>query len=199
MRTFRTHLLWGGVVFLVMVGTQMTGVSGQAKKSQGKGIDVETVAAYEKLGAVYGGWIDKEGNRGFEPGQKHAEDNLPAFQFRQLPTSKLPDVAVPFALDLNFGHVTPARVKQVARLNNLTTLSMPFKKVTDEGHKELRRAVLRQKSASFATARYNIKTCHYIPLLTSIAGLVVFLDRAFRMTLRRWSASSSSGGIWASR
>ena len=29
---------------------------GQEKKAVGKGIDPATVAAYEKLGAIYGGW-----------------------------------------------------------------------------------------------------------------------------------------------
>jgi hypothetical protein len=35
--------------------------TGQVKSPPAKGIDAATVAAYEKLGALYGGWVDNDG------------------------------------------------------------------------------------------------------------------------------------------
>jgi internalin A len=109
---------------------------GQVKKSPAKGIDAATVAAYEKLGAVYGGWT--KSNLGFQIGQKHAEEGLPGFAFFEtFPKVKLPEVAVPFGLELSMAHVTDAGLKGLAHLKNLTTLELFQTPVTDAGLKEL--------------------------------------------------------------
>src|SRR5262249_4033024 len=111
------------------------GVQGQEKKPEGKGIDAATVAAYEKLGAKYGGWGKADDT--FQPGQKYAESGLPGFELRTFPEGKLPDVAVPFGLMLMESDVTDAGLKQVSTLKNLTRLNLFLTNVTDVGLQEL--------------------------------------------------------------
>jgi hypothetical protein len=71
----------------------------------GEPIDKETIAAYEKLGAVYGGFeADEFGSVVFSAGAEVASEGLPGFRFIELPNGKLPrlpDVKVPFGLDLS--------------------------------------------------------------------------------------------------
>jgi hypothetical protein len=40
-------------------------------KPADKGIDPATVAAYEQLGGVYGGWVECDAGRYFQPGAAH--------------------------------------------------------------------------------------------------------------------------------
>jgi hypothetical protein len=47
---------------------------------------------------------------------------MPGFIFRTFPKSKLPQVAVPFVLDLSHSDVTDAGLKDLAGLNNLAEL-----------------------------------------------------------------------------
>jgi len=57
------------------------------KEEPPRGIDAATVAAYEKLGAIYGGWVKREsGAIGFQPGRDQAEKGLPGFRFGIFPT-----------------------------------------------------------------------------------------------------------------
>jgi internalin A len=114
-----------------------TAVQGQEKQAAGKGIDAATVAAYEKLGAKYGGWVVNTNSKAFYPGQQHAEKGMPGFFLRPFPNTKLPDVSVAFCLHLGGPEVTDAGLKELASLKNLTMLSLRFTKVTDAGLKEL--------------------------------------------------------------
>ena len=108
----------------------------------GKAIDRSTIARYEKLGAVYGGFV----NDGFQAGREKAENNLPGFQFRQFPKAELPQVDVPFGLAFAVNSTVPdGGVRQLAGLKNLTVLSLYYAKVTSAGLKEL--AVLRNVAA----------------------------------------------------
>jgi hypothetical protein len=108
----------------------------------GKAIDRSTIARYEKLGAVYGGFV----NDGFQAGREKAENNLPGFQFRQFPKAELPQVDVPFGLAFAVDSTVPdGGVRQLAGLKNLTVLSLYYAKVTSAGLKEL--AVLRNVAA----------------------------------------------------
>ncbi len=132
-----------------------------------KPIDPETIAAYEKLGAIYGGFeIDNSGgNYKHLPGKDAAAQHLPGFSFATLPNDmipKLPPVQVAFGLsfgclkvtdaglrelrglknltglDLGFTQVTDVGLKELKNLKNLTTLNLNFTQVTDEGLKELK-------------------------------------------------------------
>src|SRR5262249_53510022 len=105
-------------------------------------IDSDTIAAYEKLGAVYGGihtfpagWIQ------FEPGKEAAAKHLPGFRFSSLPAGELPGrlpaVGVQFGLDLDSTKLTDAGLKDVKELKNLTALSLLRTEVTDAGLKDL--------------------------------------------------------------
>src|SRR5258708_4870904 len=96
--------------FLVLSGAV---VQAQEKRATGKGIDAATVAAYEKLGAEYGGWVKEDAFFSFKPGRKRAEDGLPGFRiYGPLPiTGTLPEVAVPFGLDLGRKDCTDANLK----------------------------------------------------------------------------------------
>lgn len=98
------------------------------EKTQFKGIDAATVAAYEKLGAQYGAWVTKRFPTGyqlveFEPGSKHAENLLPVFLMKSLPEN-LPQVAVPFGLDLSRCDVTDSKLMGLTGLTNLTALKL---------------------------------------------------------------------------
>src|SRR4051812_5856537 len=78
-----------------------TAAHGQEKKVLSKGIDAVTIAAYEKLGAEYGGWPKDSVSGDFQPGRKQAEGGLPGFRFNYtFPKTNLPEVAIPFGLDL---------------------------------------------------------------------------------------------------
>jgi hypothetical protein len=110
------------------------------KEKPPQGIDAATVAAYEKLGAVYGGWEKNEtGTIWFQPGREHAEKGLPGFRFAIFPQARLPEVAIPFGLDLSRSDVTDAGLKELAGLRNLARLMLVRTPVTDAGLKELRR------------------------------------------------------------
>jgi hypothetical protein len=64
-----------------------------------RSIDPETIAAYEKLGAKYGGFVDDGfGRVMFSPGKEAADKGLPGFYIRSLKNRllfKLPPIQVP--------------------------------------------------------------------------------------------------------
>ena len=113
MTSFPMKAFCGGLVLLTLATASGRG---QENKGTGKGIDAETVAAYEKLGAVYGGWVKLYSYTYFKVGSEHAQKGLPGFQFPTFPSSKLPEVAVPFGLDLSNSNVTDAGLKELAGL-----------------------------------------------------------------------------------
>ena len=86
------------------------------------------MAAYQKLGGVYGEW-GKEGKV------------MPGFIFRTFPKTRLPQVAVPFVLDLSHSDVTDAGLKDLAGLNNLTAVYLEDTKTSAAGVAELNQAL----------------------------------------------------------
>jgi len=112
----------------------------QGKKSAAKDIDAATVAAYEKLGASHG-WLLKGDifGFGFLPTRENEKKLLPGFCFKTFPKAKLPEVTVPFGLDLQDTKVTDAELKDLAALKNLSWLDLRNTKVTDAGLTELAR------------------------------------------------------------
>ncbi len=135
MTCFPLKAYCGGLVLLAL---SVASVHGDEPKATGKGIDAETVAAYEKLGADYGGWVKQESLQ-FQTGRDAAERGLPGFRFYSNPITKLPQVAVPFGLALkNSGSIVDdAGLKELAGLKNLTALDLHTTEVTDAGLKEL--------------------------------------------------------------
>jgi hypothetical protein len=132
MKTVRLLLCcaWVGVCLAVPA------VPAEDKKPEGKGIDPATVAAYEKLGAAYGGWVrDHDGFRQFEKGRQAAEKGLPGFLFTKEPKAALPVVSVPFGLE--FCEMADGGLTEVAGLKSLTLLQLGGTEVTDVGLKEL--------------------------------------------------------------
>ena len=135
MKWLRCNVLCGTLVWLAFCAAV---AQGQEKKLAKKGIDAETIAAYEKLGAVYGAFTkDENTSTFFMPGHKYADKGLPAFAFAKFPQAKLPEVAVPFGLNLSYVKMTPAELKSLAGLKNLTELNLASTQVTDLGLKEL--------------------------------------------------------------
>ena len=129
MRSFRTMACCGWIsLFLIVPAATLA----QEKKRAGKGIDPTTVAAYEKLGATYGG-MEGSFHLIFREGQPAAETGLPAFLFRKDPKAKLPDVSVPFGLALGGSSTTDTRLTELTSLKNLTALDLTFASVTATG------------------------------------------------------------------
>ena len=88
-------------------------------------IDPETIAAYEKLGAVYGGFdVSVYGYPEFFPGKEAATKRLPGFQFAKLPAAlpKLPPVQVSFGIYLGDGGLRSIWAVELTGLNELKDL-----------------------------------------------------------------------------
>src|SRR5882724_7662446 len=110
----------------------------QEKKPAFQFIDPETVEAFRKLGARFESGIESD-VLSFRARRPVAPDvpGLPGFRFHKFPPGKLPEVAVPFGLDLSECDVTDADLKQLAGLKNLVALNLWERKITDAGLKEL--------------------------------------------------------------
>lgn len=105
----------------------------------GKGVEPGIVAEYEKLGGVYGGWAKGYDDVVvFQKGSVNAEIGLPGFQFSIFPKDKLPEIAVPFGLELAKSDMTDARLKDLSHLRNLIRLDLDPGKVTDVSLRTLR-------------------------------------------------------------
>jgi RNA polymerase sigma factor (sigma-70 family) len=107
-----------------------------------KPIEAATIAAYEKLGAKYGGFETFESAMiSFTPGEQAAVNGVPGFCFiGELPEGKLPKlppVMTPFGLAFDKGF-SDEGLKQLKNLNNLHTLDLTLTKITDAGLKELK-------------------------------------------------------------
>jgi hypothetical protein len=98
-----------------------------AKKGR---IDAETIAAFEKLGATYGGFIVNQ------------DGNLQLGNLKDLTTLCLTNTAV-----------TDAGLKEIKNLKNLTTLNRNGAIVKDEGLKEL-------KDLKYLTSLFIGYPCH---------------------------------------
>jgi hypothetical protein len=129
---------FGGPVDLLLTAAALPLAFAQDSAIQrGKGIDQETIAAYAKLGGAYGGWIGN--NFGLQEGEESAKEGLTGFKFARgtFPKTKLPEVAVPFALDLDKSDVTDVTIKGLAHLKNLTILNLTDTGISNAGLKEL--------------------------------------------------------------
>ena len=133
MQSLRNLLLCGWVGVFGFA----TATPAQEKKPAEKGIEPAIVAAYEKIGAKYGGLVKGEFDvaPSFQEGRAAAEKGLPGFFFKSGPKSKLPAVTVPFCL--HFLAITDAELKELADVKNLSWLSLAFTEVTDAGLKDL--------------------------------------------------------------
>jgi hypothetical protein len=109
----------------------------QEKKSAKTRIDDATVVAYEKLGAEYGGWVKSGLARFFQAGRDSAEKGVRGFRFRNFSKGKLPEVMVPFGLDLSGSKVNQSGLKELTTLKNLVVLDLRNTQVTDAALKEL--------------------------------------------------------------
>src|SRR5438045_625564 len=94
MKSLRTLTCGALIIFFTFAAE----CQGQEQKSMGKGIDPATVAAYETLGATYGGVVRGRFGYHFIVGPESAQRNLPAFQFKTYLDAKLLDASVPFGL-----------------------------------------------------------------------------------------------------
>ncbi len=109
-----------------------------------KPIDPETIAAYEKLGAKFGGFYgDRFEFDHFVPGTTAAAKGLPGFYFDSLRDGmlpKLPPVQVSFGLEIAIGSraITDAGLKELRDLKNLTVLSFFGMKGAVDGLKHIK-------------------------------------------------------------
>src|SRR5262245_20878550 len=104
---------------------------GKEKKPVAKGIEVATVAAYEKLGFHYGGWVDDEWGLTFRRGAEHAERGIPGFSLSNWRMTPLPEVAGPFGFHAM--GLTDKGLGLLALHKNLTVLEVHD--VSDAGMK----------------------------------------------------------------
>jgi hypothetical protein len=101
-------------------------------------IDAETVAAYQQLGATFGGL--RAANEGFGLNFREGppvEHELPGFVLHTDLQAPPPNVAVPFFLCLH--RPSDASLKKLAGLKNLVTLCWQSGSITAAGLKELAR------------------------------------------------------------
>jgi len=160
---------WCGWIFLFACAVA---TPAQERKPEGRGIDPASVAAYEKLGATYGGLVDGVFGFYFQEGPAAAATGLPTFQFQRDPKAKLPTVSVPFGLDLvpastEDDFPTDASLKALAGLKNLSALYLFGSQVTDAGLKE----VAAQKSLSTLSLYYTQVTDAGLKTLAGLKNL----------------------------
>jgi hypothetical protein len=123
-------LLWVGYILWIKPQPDTQAINPPPAKR----IDPETILAYEKLGAQFGGFVKDDPL--FRPGPENAEKGVPAFQFPfNFAMTKLPDVAVLFGLDIGQREITDANLKEIAGLKNLSILSLWHTQVKDGGGK----------------------------------------------------------------
>lgn len=130
------------VLFAAMLGCRHDQPAAQPKTDgpkqwYGVGIDAPTIAAYQKIGGIYGGWHPKEPFQDFQPGANNAEEGLPGFQVFKFPVADYPPVTVPFGLNFKESELTDDHLKQLISLKKLAALDLTRTKVTDAGMKEL--------------------------------------------------------------
>jgi Leucine-rich repeat (LRR) protein len=115
------------VIAIIGLGYPANLLDGDEPKN--KPIDAETNNAYLKLGAEII-------NVKFD-----GEASIPGFKFLELKDGKLPklpEVKVPFVLDLRNTKLTDEGLKKLKDLKNITYLELSGTKVTDKGLKELK-------------------------------------------------------------
>ncbi len=152
-----------------------------------KQIDLETIAAYEKIGFKYGGFqlmdldpksaIDS-GRAVFCPGKEAAAKGLPGFRLKRVRDGKLPQlppVQVPHGIALDHW-VTDAGLKELESLTNLILLDLSLAKVTDAGLTELKDLK-------------NLTSLHLSYTLITDKGLKEIKDFKYLTTLRGESSS----------
>jgi Leucine-rich repeat (LRR) protein len=128
-----------GLTCLLCLALLLADVQTQGNAPLGTAIDPDTIAAYRKIGGDYGGWVtDGHGKiMPYVPGPEVAAKGTPGFRFLSFPDAKLPEVAVPFGLDLSVLDITDQHLKGLAHLKNLTALDLRARSITDAGLKEL--------------------------------------------------------------
>jgi hypothetical protein len=132
MRT-RSRIVCGG--FVLLLGWAAVVAQPDPAEKPRKGIDPETIAAYRKLGGMYGGWLKgRDEIWDFQPKPEIAQRGVPGFRFYGSLKEKLPAVEVPFGLELP--HVKDADLKNLAHLSSLIELHFGSN-VTNAGLKEL--------------------------------------------------------------
>lgn len=115
-----------------------------AEEPKYKPVEVETIAAYKKIGAVYGGFAPLgHGVACFSVGKHLAAERgyMPGFYFDEklegkLP--KLPEVVVPFGLVFVSTKLSEADLKELKVLKNLTCLYLSQTNITGPGLNELK-------------------------------------------------------------
>ena len=121
------------------VDTQEKNLAGKRNDTQDqparKRIAPSMVAEYEKMGAVYGGFIEGSISVDFERGKEAAKTGVPGFEFPAESKENLPDPGIPFGL--KFSVITDPGLMQLARLKNLTALSLSSTQVRRVALKEL--------------------------------------------------------------
>ena len=96
-----------------------------------------TIASYKAIGARYGGWIQVTSGFQFKYGDKFADAGVPGFSFKTFPKVDLPNVIIPFGIELGYSDVTDVGLSRLAHLKNLTMLSLVDTRITDIGVKEI--------------------------------------------------------------
>jgi len=106
------------------------------------------VAAWEKAGFV-AGWMGPVKDYDFSTfsrtlNELDASKAVPAFEARNLKPGvleSLPAPATAFGLDLMYSDITDAGLKEVAKLQQLTSLDLSDTQITDAGMAELQKAL----------------------------------------------------------
>ncbi len=113
------------------------------KKDIPKPLPDNIVKAWKDAGATIG-WMKVEASGGLAFTEKPEAGAIPAFRFPNWKDGVVPKLPVPevaFGLDLSKSDVTDTALKELAKLKNLTLLSLCETKVTDAAVDKLQKAL----------------------------------------------------------
>ncbi|MDW8244324.1 MAG: hypothetical protein RMJ88_14030 [Thermogemmata sp.] len=138
------------VALLLMAGAVVDPVQLTAQATADAALPEEVVRAWEKAGATVG-WMGIDRQYGYLRFTYNREElaegsAVPAFRLARWQEGrvvKLPAPSKPFGLDLQSSDVTDTGLKELAKLQQLTTLDLWGTEVTDAGVAELRKALPR--------------------------------------------------------
>lgn len=126
----------------VASGNETASTKQEARKLVQREMEASEIAAFEALGAEYGGLVQVPGFElggkitVFKEGAAGLDNAIPAFQFRARPASglpNLPELDAKFGLSLVSTEFNDEDMQKMRNTTNIVALDLGFAKITDSG------------------------------------------------------------------